>query len=208
MNLRRVLMACAICTGMLAGCRGDADSHAWLRARAQFRYIPALHALVVKGRIGRDFTADLHRALARHPHTRRIVVNSPGGVTRQAWAAAELLDSRGIHIVVVGVCASACSQLWAATRRRELMPDARIGLHRSRWMGHRLPAWLHDGIARAHQRKAHRVLQRAGFPDALLRQAAPTPPEKMLWLSARRMKQAGVRFCMVRDLRTHAPCTP
>jgi len=164
-------------------------------AEFEITAMPSGDALHVTGRIGSRFAASVQAALDAHPATRVLVVRSRGGLLHEARKVAALLNARGIAIRADGRCASACAVLWAATNARELTPDARLGLHRSKWPVP-LPALLRAFAEKRSDRANVRTFLAAGFSPALAQRAARTPSSTMFWVGARELEVEQVAFVL------------
>lgn len=174
-------------------------------ADATVEYLAAEQAVRVRGPIGPRFEPRLRAMLDAHPDARRVVVQSPGGMRRQALRAASLLNERGLPVRIAGRCASACALLWAAVDQREMTAGSRLGLHRSKLVG---PLVFPDAIAQqinAHNdRETDAVLRKAGFPEHVVAAGSATPPTSMSWFAADQLQRDGVPFV----LHEVAPRTP
>jgi hypothetical protein len=173
---------------------------------ATVEYVAAEQAVRVRGPIGPRFEPQLRAALDAHPDARRVVVQSPGGMRRQALRAAALLNERGLPVRIAGRCASACALLWAAVDSREMTASSRLGLHRSKLVG---PLVFPEAIAQqinAHNdRETDAVLRKAGFPEHVVAAGSATPASSMSWFAADELRREGVPFVMHETVRAPAP---
>lgn len=71
----------------------------------------------------------LRDALARTPHARAIRLDSPGGRIGVGLELHEIVRAHGLDTVVVGGCASACTDVFLAGRRRWAAEEAKLGFH-------------------------------------------------------------------------------
>lgn len=154
---------------------------------------PNLPVAMVTGQIDGEFSGRLVRLLDANPQIRAIEIESPGGLSTQAYQAAQTLNRRSVAVRVRGRCASACAYLWASADSRALVDDARIGLHASR-PAKEPPRVLRSLVKRRNSRLEYETLSGAGFPDSLIAKARSTPPESMLWLTPEELREAGVKF--------------
>ena len=154
---------------------------------------PNFPVAFVNGRIDDAVAERLSSLLARSPHVRTVLIESPGGNLLQAYKAAEFLEQRGIEVQVWGKCASACSMLWAAVTKRSLAEGARIGLHASAAL-EEPPLLLRGAVRRYSERRKSEVLHRAGFPAETISRALATPHESVLWFTPQELRALGVRF--------------
>lgn len=164
---------------------------------ATVEYVATEQAVRVRGPIGPRFEPQLRAMLDAHPDAQRVVVQSPGGMRRQALRAAALLNERGLPVRIAGRCASACALLWAAVDVREMTAGSRLGLHRSKLVG---PLVFPDAIAQqinAHNdRETDEVLRKAGFPERVVAAGSATPPSSMSWFAADELRREGVPFVL------------
>jgi len=163
--------------------------------RFEITPVPEANALRVTGSIEAGFSDAVQAALVAHPAARVLIVHSRGGLLHEARELADVLNARGIAIRAEGRCASACAVLWAATDARELAPDARLGLHRSKWSVS-LPAPLRAWVERRNDRANVRTFLDAGFSPALASRAARTPSSSMYWVDALELKRERVAFAL------------
>jgi hypothetical protein len=92
-------------------------------------YEPASASLRAEGLIGQRFDERLAEALAVHPNARTLVMNSEGGLIDNAMAAARLIETRKLTIVVRDQCSSACLIVFAAGAHRRAHWNATFGFH-------------------------------------------------------------------------------
>lgn len=69
--------------------------------------------------------------LRKAPRARRVHLSSIGGLTLEARLIAALVRKRKLDTHVEYLCASACTQIFAAGRNRVIGPWARLGFHQS-----------------------------------------------------------------------------
>ena len=148
---------------------------------------------MVTGQIDGDFSDRLARLLDANPQVRAVEIESLGGLSTQAYQAAQALNQRSVAVRVRGRCASACAYLWASADSRALVDGARIGLHAPR-PAKEPPRLLRSLVKRRNSRLEYEALSGAGFPDNLIAKARSTPPESMLWLTPEELREAGVEF--------------
>jgi hypothetical protein len=156
---------------------------------------PDGQALEVRGSIEAGYADRVQAALAEHPEANMLIVRSRGGVLHEARKLAAVLNARGITLRAEGRCASACAVMWAATQRRELASDAKLGLHRSKWTVH-LPAPVRAWAERRSDRANVRTFLKAGFSPALAWRAAQTPSSSMYWVDAGQLQDEQVEFAL------------
>jgi hypothetical protein len=90
---------------------------------------PDANTLVVQGAIGPGFGQKLSERLAALPDPARIVIESPGGLVNEALVAAQAIDKRKATVVVGGFCASACTIVLMAGRKRLAPLEGVIAFH-------------------------------------------------------------------------------
>lgn len=172
---------------------------------AAVEYDAAGQTVRVRGPIGPRFEAQLRATLDAHPDTQRVVVQSPGGMRRQALRAAGLLNERGVPVRISGRCASACALLWAAVDAREMTAGSRLGLHRSRLVG---PLVFPDAVAQQinarNDRETDDVLRAAGFPERVVARGRATPSTSMSWFAADELQREGVPFVLLEPMPVQA----
>lgn len=150
--------------------------------------------VLVAGQIGLDFDRQLERVLQACPQARVVELESPGGFIGAALRAGAMLGRRGLAARVRGDCASACVLVWAQAARRQLGPQARLGLHAGR-MEQGVLAKNEVPHAEAMGRQiSTSVLARAGFPARLIDKGEDTPHERVLWLTPSQLANVGVVF--------------
>lgn len=165
-------------------------------ASALFHYDAATQAIQIRGMIGHRFSTDLAAMLRAHGDAARVTIDSQGGLVDQAFKAAKLIKQAQLPLRVDGMCASACSLLWAAVPHREMVVSSRIGLHQNRMIGD-IPVELAVGASRQLEDESTDALSSAGFTDAMQRRRAETPPAKMYWLTAVDIINAGIQAKML-----------
>lgn len=69
--------------------------------------------------------------LRKAPRVQRVHLSSTGGLTLEARLIAALVRKRKLDTQVEYLCASACTQIFAAGRNRVIGPWARLGFHRA-----------------------------------------------------------------------------
>jgi hypothetical protein len=140
----------------------------------QTRLSPDGLRLQLRGPLGLGAASQLAQALAGAPQAWLLELDSPGGHFHEARAMAALVRARGLHTRSVGACDRACVLVFMAGRARQLMPAARLGLHRLD-SGAMLPPF--DLLARRWQVIDYRD---AGLPEGLIDKAMRASP-RSLW---------------------------
>ncbi|WP_241482256.1 COG3904 family protein [Leisingera sp. ANG-Vp] len=85
--------------------------------------------LVFEGEVTFGLTKRLTRILAESPGLQQFALTSPGGLIAEARGAAKLIRQHGLETEAAGLCASACTLIFAAGTRRRLGPDGALGFH-------------------------------------------------------------------------------
>jgi hypothetical protein len=201
-----VLRMVALSVGMLAVVftSGQLLSLLHVAAALDSKFVHTLESkapgvLQLSGGIGRRLAVDLESAVT--PTTRTLViVDSLGGSVDSAIAAANFIRSKGLTVRVERSCMSACVALFAAARRRELYPNAVLGLHQS-------SAVVEGGDASEVDRVYDELLRQAGFSEAVLARRAKTMPDGMDLLLPTRDAESLPSFVFV-DERSNRPLSP
>lgn len=117
--------------------------------------------------------------LAKAQRMALLVVDSPGGLVHEAGKMAVTIHNIGLPVAVArgGICASACTLLFAAAPRRLVGEGARIGVHRASLYGteNRDSRYATDGIA------VH--FENYGVPESIIEKVRATPPDGIAWLN-------------------------
>ena len=85
--------------------------------------------LLVAGNLTSGTADRFARALADAPQVAAVTLDSDGGRIFEGQRMAELVQARGLDTRVDSHCASACTFVLIAGRRRVAGPDAQIGFH-------------------------------------------------------------------------------
>ena len=109
-------------------------SYSEQRAQAQAdRYSLTLsndaEALIFDGEVTFGLTQAIKALLLHHPEVRQIQLTSPGGHIYEARGTAKLIQARGLSTLAPGLCASACTLMFAAGQERSLGPAGQLGFH-------------------------------------------------------------------------------
>ena len=92
---------------------------------------PYLGRLVLRGPFEMGSADALEAVLKANPDYKLIQLESPGGYVVEGLRMERLVRERGLDTVVMEVCASACTLVYAGGADRYLGPQARLGFHRS-----------------------------------------------------------------------------
>lgn len=83
----------------------------------------------ISGPLRWSVVGKLRDALARTPQARAIRLDSPGGRIGVGLELHEIVRAHGLDTLVVGGCASACTDVFLAGRRRWAAEEAKLGFH-------------------------------------------------------------------------------
>ncbi len=126
--------------------------------------------LRLMGPVGQGDAARVLRLLQDAPQAGLVELQSPGGRIGEALRIAEAVRSRAAQTRAVGPCDNACVLIFLAGSGRQVMPGARLGLHR-------LPVPTFNPVFRSYARSAQVALWRqAGLPEAFILNALSSPP--------------------------------
>lgn len=142
----------------------------WMDTPASVVGISEQHRLTLTGGIGWGSTKALAKALDAHPELRLIELESPGGISLEAGAMVDLLQKRGMDTLVRGRCASACTKLFVAGKRRFVGPKASFVFHQSGFTGRK-----HDTVWTVTEHESSILYRAQGvskeFADAALNES-------------------------------------
>jgi hypothetical protein len=116
--------------GLLAGAQLESSLAVVLGTAYSFRLTPDGAGLVFDGNVTYGVADQLRRELRLQPAVRRLILNSGGGLTDEASAAAIIIDNAQIDTVVENSCESACILMFLAGTHRTLVPPGKLGFHR------------------------------------------------------------------------------
>lgn len=85
--------------------------------------------LVIDGGIGFGLSNAVSDALERHGDIKTLELWSPGGRIVEARRLAAIVETRELDTLVIDSCASACTLVFIAGKKRELASEARLGFH-------------------------------------------------------------------------------
>lgn len=140
---------------------------------------------------------DLRFKELAHRHVRAVVVlRSAGGSLLPALKVGETLRARKYQTVVQtgSTCTSACALIWLAGSPRFIYEGARVGFHAS-YVGVG-GLQLESGIGNA---LVGRYLTQLGLPERAVVFATTASPYSILWLTPKKMAEAGIQFQVVRS---------
>jgi hypothetical protein len=116
--------------GLLAGEQLQSSLAVVLGTAYSYRLTPDGAGLVFDGNVTYGVADQLNRELRLHPAVRRLILNSGGGLTDEATAAAAIIGKAQLNTVVENSCESACVLMFLAGTQRTLVPPGKLGLHR------------------------------------------------------------------------------
>jgi len=130
--------------------------------------------LRLSGPIGMGDITRLQTLLAGRSEPLRLVeLHSPGGRVFEAERMVEMVRKAGADTRAVGGCESACTLVFLAGGRRQLMPGAQLGFHRAS-SGTANPVF--DQLANEH---LSRTYQRMALPEYFITRTLKTPAHRM-----------------------------
>lgn len=185
-----------LCTLPMVGLNKRLHDERLASGNATFTFDHRAGALRIAGDIGDRFVPDLRAALARHPRTGMVTIDSPGGFVDDAFEAGRILRAHGLRVRVDGECASACVIVWSSAASREASVGARFGLHQSYAEGDVPAAWLADARD-ASNADTVALLRGIGFDAALLAARDKAGADGMHWVGPIELQEAGVRLSLV-----------
>jgi len=125
-----VTVSAGISYGQLVGERLRSSLAVVLGTAYSYRLTLDGTGLVFDGNVTYGVADHLNQELRRHPTIRRITLNSGGGLTDEATAAAALIEEAQLDTVVDNSCESACVLMFLAGKQRTLSPLGKLGFHR------------------------------------------------------------------------------
>ncbi len=132
----------------------------------------------LEGPIGMGDATRLDALLKAQPRLQRFELQSPGGRLHEAERMAEMIAARsGANAWVVEHCESACTLLFLAAPKRQLMPEARLGFHRAS-TGTYNPVF--EELANKELEQTYRKLK---LPDYFITRTLKTPSRSMWYPS-------------------------
>ena len=134
--------------------------------------------LKLSGNIAAGDAARLRGWLAASPPPQRIDLAVSGGHRAEAQAMASAISAARITTRATGACNNACALLLLGGQRRQMLPQAQLGLQRAEVPSFN-PLWHYW----AHQDQAS-AYRSAGLPPMIAQRALATPPS-WLWLPER-----------------------
>jgi hypothetical protein len=116
--------------GLLAGAQLQASLAVALGTAYSYRLTPDGVGLVFEGNVTYGIADQLKRELSGQPAVRRIILNSGGGLTDEASAAAAIIGHAQLDTVVEKSCESACILMFLAGTHRTVVTPGKLGFHR------------------------------------------------------------------------------
>jgi hypothetical protein len=116
--------------GLLAGAQLQSSLAVIMGTAYSYRLNPDGSALVFNGHVTYGVADQLKRKLRLQPAVRRLILNSGGGLTDEASAAAVIIRDAQLDTVVESSCESACTLMFLAGTHRTLAPPGKLGFHR------------------------------------------------------------------------------
>lgn len=132
----------------------------------------------LNGPIGAGDARRLREMLEASPAVRLLEVASPGGRLTEAERMVALIRQRTLGTRAIGNCESACTLVFLAGNRRQMMPGAQLGFHRAS-SGSFNPAF--DEIANQELARTYRRME---LPEDFIRKMLDTPSRRMWYPAA------------------------
>ncbi|OBY25948.1 hypothetical protein [Leisingera sp. JC1] len=85
--------------------------------------------LIFDGEVTFGLTKRMRQLAEENPGLDQVALAGPGGLIAEARGAARLIRQKGWDTRAAGVCASACTLMFAAGTERSLGPDGQLGFH-------------------------------------------------------------------------------
>lgn len=140
--------------------------------------------IVVVGTLAQGSAAAFEEAVNRSDAS-TLRLTSRGGRIAEAERIADLVKKARLDIEVEGVCASACTVVMLAGRRRSVRPGARVGFHQSTFSG--------NGPAddRLQSQSLRTRFRKAGVNENFIRKAFSTRSDTLWYPTEEEMLDAG-----------------
>jgi|GEM_PF-5472592 len=152
--------------------------------KTYFFYSNATRTLTISGPMAPHLPRKLNKHLKKYPETRKVILDSPGGLQHVGYRLAQTFKKRNIQVHVSQICFSACTVALLGSEQRTVSSTAMIGFH--------------DGIRSGVSTKSLTTnLDRyrryyAGLPDSFLKQIRDTPHTELWVPSESELKAANV----------------
>jgi hypothetical protein len=158
--------------------------------------------LQLRGSVGMGDGERVRRLLAGATGVRTVELDSPGGRLKEADLIAAHVRQAGWTTRAIGPCESACTLIYLAGNRRQVMPGAKLGFHRAS-TGMANPAL--DALA---NRMLAQTYREAGLSDHFVMRTLATPASRM-WHPARdELVAGGLITVPERPLDVELPTSP
>lgn len=145
--------------------------------------------LVLEGEITHGLTRRIEAQLEAAPAVRRLRLTSGGGLIYEARGTARLIRRHGLDTEAAGLCASACTLIFAAGAGRRLLPGAELGFHGYALM---FESGLPQVDLAAEQARDLGFLQQQGISADFARRALATDHRSLWRPGAAELRAAGV----------------
>lgn len=141
------------------------------------------------GEITHGLTQRMNTLLARIPQPQSLRLTSDGGLIYEARGVAQLVLQHRLDTEVTGLCASACTLIFAAGEARRLAEDGRLGFH---GYGLMFKGGLPQVDLEREQQKDLAFLLAQGIGADFARKALTTPHAQLWQPSRAELIAAGV----------------
>lgn len=115
------------------GCRAESkarQSRPWI-----VQAHPEMQRIIASGSIGWGSAKALEAVIQQNPQIKLLELDSYGGLVHEMHLIVPLVEKYQLDTLVLGKCASACTEVFLAGQRRFITPDTRFGFHRSGYCG-------------------------------------------------------------------------
>lgn len=148
------------------------------------------NVLILDGEIDADAVYNFRKALREHDAS-TLVLNSPGGSVYDALELSAVIADRGIATVIPpeGICASACSFLFVAGKKRQAYGV--LGVHQFTSNG-AIAGPNAEATAQQVTASIADFLTEYDVPMMFLVRMLETPNQSMYWFSAKELEEEGL----------------
>jgi uncharacterized RDD family membrane protein YckC len=157
--------------------------------------------LILNGPLGMGDGERVRLLVADATRVRWVELESPGGRVYEADRIVQIVRERQWQTRATGHCESACTLVFMAGKRRQLMPGAQLGFHRA-FAGSFNPVL--DQLANQELAAMYR---RAGLSEDFIAQTLRTPPWQMWYPEIDRMAALGMIIAPEKTLDVQLPAS-
>jgi len=163
----------------------------WANIRGDYRPAeviadPFLGRIVVHGELKLGSTSTLENVLKKQHDLHLLEIESPGGFVIEGLRMAELVERYRLDTVTFERCASACTFVLNVGQERYLGPNAKVGFHRSGYIGvYEDNGWSDTDFRIADFYRHH------GCDEKFISEALKEPMFRIWWAPHEAMLSAG-----------------